>query len=295
VTRFNSTQNTFRFGQVSKKYALRDDVQITTNAVELLQNMIPLPGGGATQRPGSWLAFENTQVENSTWDFGRIRGIPFTFSEDEAYLIMIGEKNDFRIAARSNAGYYQGYLNVTTNSTFPTWFEWKDIMRIHYAQSADKLYLVHPDMEPLVLVRQSPSTFVLYRYGLNDSSGFYISPLSRPYRETNISATTLTPSVTTGVGTLTASAALFDSNHVGAVFLLNQGGTNTGACLVTGYTNSTHVSIQVLVDFSATTATTNWQESSWSTYRGWPGTVTFSATVSFSEVTLLSQIVSGLR
>lgn len=47
-------------------------------------------------------------------------------------------------------------------------------------------------------------------------------------------------------------------------------GTIIGVARVTGYTSTTVVDVEVLTSFGATTASTNWVESKWSDYRGWP-------------------------
>jgi hypothetical protein len=47
-------------------------------------------------------------------------------------------------------------------------------------------------------------------------------------------------------------------------------GSITGKVRITGYTNSTTVSAQVLEDLGESSASTNWNEGLWSDYRGWP-------------------------
>lgn len=51
------------------------------------------------------------------------------------------------------------------------------------------------------------------------------------------------------------------------------GGSGTGVARVLSYTNSTTVSVEVLDNFSNTTATFDWREGSWSSRRGWPTSV----------------------
>lgn len=47
-------------------------------------------------------------------------------------------------------------------------------------------------------------------------------------------------------------------------------GSITGVCRVTGFTSSTQVSIEIITDFGATSATDDWSEGRWSDLRGWP-------------------------
>ena len=50
---------------------------------------------------------------------------------------------------------------------------------------------------------------------------------------------------------------------------------HVGIVKITGVTSSTSATGTILKNLGATTATSNWAEGSWSTYRGWPSTVTF--------------------
>lgn len=47
-----------------------------------------------------------------------------------------------------------------------------------------------------------------------------------------------------------------------------------GICRVTNYTSATSVSMEVLANFSQSTASSQWEEGAWSDYRGWPRAVT---------------------
>ena len=99
---------------------------------------------------------------------------------------------------------------------------------------------------------------------------------SVPYRDVNVDTSlTLTVSAATvGTGrTMTASAPLFNAGHVGAIFASNISST-IGSALVTGYTDSTHVTVQILDAWGGVGPTDNWYESAWSSYRGFPRTVT---------------------
>lgn len=161
-----------------------------------------------------------------------------------------------------------------------------ELFAVQYAQSADMMFLVHPKRKPQIISRLGKDNFKIQDFDGGIVGGGYkiSSPGSvtttnvnkanaYPYLPLNTTATTMTPSATTGTGkTLTASADYFVPQHVGSLFKLNHGG-GIGSCVVTGYTSPTLVSIDVLEDFSATTATSSWYESAWSNYRGWPRTV----------------------
>lgn len=80
---------------------------------------------------------------------------------------------------------------------------------------------------------------------------------------------TFTPNVTTGTGTLTASAAIFTAAHLGGLYF-GAGGVGK----ITTVTSTTVVDITVLIDFSGTTAIQGLNsaltEPAWSATRGFP-------------------------
>jgi hypothetical protein len=83
-------------------------------------------------------------------------------------------------------------------------------------------------------------------------------------------AITFTPGATTGATTLTASGAIFNAGHVGGLFFSLDG----GIARITAFTDTTHVNIQVVFPFVATTAVSGafctLTEPAWSNARGWP-------------------------
>ncbi len=83
-----------------------------------------------------------------------------------------------------------------------------DIFEINHAQSADVLYLAHKIHEPAKLTRTTETSFTLSDIDFIDG----------PYLDENITTTTITSDANTGTVTLTASADLFESGHVGALF-----------------------------------------------------------------------------
>lgn len=58
-----------------------------------------------------------------------------------------------------------------------------------------------------------------------------------------------------------------------AITLNFPGGSGVGVCRVLTFNSSTSVDVEVLEDFSNSTATFEWQEGSWSNRRGWPTSV----------------------
>lgn len=139
-----------------------------------------------------------------------------------------------------------------------------DIPAIKWAQSADTLFLAHDKYEPRTLTRASDTNFTLA----------IATFLDGPYQNTNTDSTkTLTPSVTTGSGTLTAVGhAPFVITHVNSLWRLKIASL-WGYVKITGFTSSTVVSMTVQQTLGGTSATPDWREGSWSTFRGFPAAV----------------------
>jgi hypothetical protein len=88
-------------------------------------------------------------------------------------------------------------------------------------QSNDVMWIVHPSYAPRKLSRVSANEFTL------DTITFANGPFKKRNDLLTADGVTLAPSVTTGSGTLTASSATFDPNHIGALFNITQPRVNT--------------------------------------------------------------------
>ena len=75
-----------------------------------------------------------------------------------------------------------------------------------------------------------------------------------PYLAENTTATTLTPSGTTGSVNITASASLFASTDVGRLVSFSN-----GRAKITGFTSATVVAATTQDDFDNTNAVSNWK------------------------------------
>jgi len=166
----------------------------------------------------------------------------------------------------SSAGTVSEILEVATA------FTEAELPDIRITQSADTLFIFHPDHPPQKLVRASALSWTL-----SD-----VSFIDGPYGSLNTTTTTLTPSAATGTGvTLTASAvtginggAGFASTDVGRLIRIREG-TTWGYVLVTAFTNTTVVTVTVLLTLTNVSAKTNWRMGVWSDTTGWPSVGTF--------------------
>ena len=141
-----------------------------------------------------------------------------------------------------------------------------EVDQIQYVQSADILFLVHPDYEPRQLSRTSPFVWSLDLF--NHHNG--------PFIIENITATTMTPSGATGSITVTASAATFATTDVGRLMRIRLGST-WGVVKFTGFTSSTvmDADVDTVETLGTPAATQRWAFGAWSDDRGWPESITF--------------------
>lgn len=251
-------------------------------------------------------------ASTSTYQKRRVRLIPFIFSKTEAYVVMFGVNSSnattaqpiyiFNVADTSQiitidlTTAWSAIAGVATPhqaGVFSGFSSKVELEEAQYTQINDVLIVSHQNHPPCVLVRTAVNTFELRSIveqastsATNSSSGSntHISrALGYPFRDTVVvTGTSVTMSINNaavGTGrTLTASTALywggFQSSHVGAHFKHTVGG-QTGLCVVTGVTSTTVATVQVILSFGGTGASSDWQESSWSDYRGWPRTVMY--------------------
>ncbi len=257
-------QTNFTAGELSPRLEGRVDIAKYFNGVKKLENMIVLPHGGATRRGGT--IFVNTAKA------GKVRLIPFQFSISQTYILEFGDqyirfyRNQAILGVESfSSGFSTGFEVEATSSEITSPYLESELFQIQFAQSADVLYLVHPNHAPRTLSRLSDTSWVLDE----------VTTINGPYLDQNLSATTITPSATTGAGiTLTASTSTFVSTDVGRLVRIDQG-ADFGYAKIVGFTSVTVVTADVVDDFVSTTGQTTWQLGAWSDTTGFPSTISF--------------------
>lgn len=141
------------------------------------------------------------------------------------------------------------------------------IFGIRRAQSADVMYLAHPDHPVHKLTRGGNTTWSVIEVDFTDG----------PWLDQNLDATkTLTLSAATGLGiTVTATGhEPFAATDVGRQIRILHAAA-WGYAVVTGFTSSTVVTADVKINFTAATASPNWQLGAWSATTGYPSSLTF--------------------
>jgi len=146
--------------------------------------------------------------------------------------------------------------------TLTTTYLTADLFNIKYAQSADVMYLCHPDYSVKKLSRTGHTSWTITEVDFTNG----------PYLDDNITAVTLSSSAHT-VGTardLTASAATFASTDVGRLVSFR-----TGYGEITAFTSSTAVTWTIIKDTNSGSASVDWALGAFSDTTGYPSCVTF--------------------
>jgi hypothetical protein len=193
VPRVNYLQTNFTAGELSPRLFARVDLSRYQNGCSELVNMVVQPHGGATRRTGSVFAGEVKDSSKTTI----LRR--FEFSTVQAYVLEFGE--GYIRFFRNHGRVELAGVPVEVATPYLT----AELRGLRFAQSADILYIVHPNHAPRKLSRLSDTSWTLTTVDFTDG----------PWLEQNTTTTTIAPSARTGAITLTASASLFTSADVG--------------------------------------------------------------------------------
>ncbi len=231
----------------------RVDLQKYGASCKTLKNFICFPHGGIVKRSGTRFVAECKDSANTK------RLIPFVFSTTQAYILEFG--NDYIRFYRN-----EGQI-LDSGSAYEISSPWGEeyLDGLSFTQSADILYVTHPEFKPRKVTRTGHTTWTVAEFDQTDG----------PYLDQNTSATTMTPSHASGSSrTITASVSTFASTDVGRLIRLKHSST-WGYAKVTGFTSATVVTVTILSDFGGTGSTTDWRLGAWSDTTGWPTCVTF--------------------
>lgn len=247
------TQSSFLAGELTPLAHMRRDKPFYEHGSAKLRNMTIRVQGACETRPGS--VFRDV-IEGPTLEFD------WVFNPDQSYLLVL------------TAGRLRVYNNETAVKVFDTtsgatWDE-THFERMTFTQQLDTLIVCHPDLPTIKILRTGASTFTIGGITFDSNTTSPANRILQPHYKFALPAVTLAASATSGSVTLTASAALFVSGHVGTRFRLVAKEVE-----ITAVTDSTHATATVKETLTATTATADWSEQVFSAVRGWPHTAQF--------------------
>lgn len=261
-------QTNFTAGELDPLIRARNDLKSYGNALEKATNVVCQPQGGITRRPGTRYvtALPNSGTESAG---NGSRLVSFEFSTSDSYMLCFTHN---RMYVFKN-GALVSNINGTGNPYLVTTVGSSVLNDMCWTQSADTLIVTQETMNPVKIVRgASDSSWTASNLSFDSIPKYaYTLAFSNP-------AATLTPSSVSGKVTLTASAGVFNSGHVGQYI----NATPQGRAKIVAYVSSTVVNAVTEFPFFNTTAIASgsWEletgyEDVWSSTKGWPRSVTF--------------------
>lgn len=152
-----STIATFSSGELDPRMRGRTDVKQYVQGALRMRNFRQLAQGGIQTRPG-------TDFVAALSDNGRL--LPFIFSEDTSYLLVL-VANQLHI--------YENTADWTLVQTINTPYSLSEAKSLDFTQFSDTMIIVHENITPRILKRQSIHTFTFEEFTFDgDDKGEYI-------------------------------------------------------------------------------------------------------------------------
>ena len=132
--------NDFSYGESSKKIYGRIDLEVYGKSVSKLENFFPMLQGGVCRRPGT------VEILNSISSNTRV--IPYVYSADSAYLILLSHRN-LKIVKN-------GQIIHESDSVYNE----SELFEIQFSQNWDSLFLAHRNYPLKVLTHIGIDSFM---------------------------------------------------------------------------------------------------------------------------------------
>ena len=234
MARIVQFQTNFSVGELDPLLRARTDLQQYQNALETATNVLVQPQGGVRRRNGLRFIYD---FGSSFTDF---KVIPFEYSTTDSYTLVFVDQRMYVF----KDGVLQTNINGSGNDYLATSITAAMLDELNYTQAVDTLILVHEDLEPTRVVRNSDTSWTAsalplefvpqYAYAIDfHSPTFTITP-----SETSGNITITASSVTTDTGTAQAgssdtitlkAASSFSSNdQPNGMFITLTSGTGAG-------------------------------------------------------------------
>lgn len=259
MPRVINLQTSFNSGVMDPRLAARTDLKHFYQAADTATNVMSMPQGGLKRRPG--LAYVDTISSQA-------RLASFAFNVEQTYLLVFTNNN------------IEVYMDGVSQANIVTTYTTAQLFELQWTQSADTMILVHKDHQPAKLVRGGDhvtwtlSNITFDEYPTYDYDEDY-DAITFTVGTGSEDASKAGESVT-----VTAGSAIFASGDVGGWFEGGKG-ENYGKGRITAYTDTTHVTIDVVEGWENATGNSvagsdaALEEPVWSAAKGWPKSVTF--------------------
>ena len=197
-----------------------------------------------------------------------VNGKRFLVADKTTNTFELQDKDGVDINSTSFTAYTSGGVS---NKVFElaTPYTTAQLFDLKFAQSADVMYITHPEHEVEKLSRTGHTSWTLTDVDFTKG----------PMQDANITTTTLNPGATAvGTGVSLVASATTGINS-GSGFLATDVGRfvflHGGYAKITAVTNTTNATIEILTTLSASTATADWRLGAFSDTTGHPSCVTF--------------------
>lgn len=192
-------QSSFAGGLFGSNLAGRDDLKRYEVGARVMTNFFPYSYGGFSRRTGTEFVNECKYADK------KARLVSFVYSDEISFVLEVGDKY---IRVYRDGGIV---LNGDKPVEVETDYTEDDLPKMKFTQSADRLYICHPDHPVMMLSRYADIDWRLEPY--QNKRG--------PFMEQNTTETTIQPSGKTGSITLTASDDVFSEDMVGSLVRLS--------------------------------------------------------------------------
>jgi len=197
-----------------------------------------------------------------------VNGKRFLVADKTTNTFELQDKDGVDINSTSFTAYASGGVS---NKVFElaTPYTTAQLFDLKFAQSADVMYITHPEHEVEKLSRTGHTSWTLTDVDFTKG----------PMQDANITTTTLNPGqAAVGTGIALVASAVTGINS-GSGFLATDVGRfvflNSGYAKITGVTNTTNATIEILTALSGASATADWRLGAFSDTTGHPSSVTF--------------------
>ena len=248
----------FTGGELSPRLDGRNDLQKYPTGCKTLENMIVFPHGSAARRSGTQFVAEVKDSSKET------RLIPFEFSTTQTYMLEFGDQ--YIRFYKDNGQILSGGSPYEISSPYLE----AELFDIKFAQSADTMYICHPNHAPKKLTRSGHTNWTL----VDDVI------INGPFMDHNIETTTANPSHKSVGQTTTVTFSSTTGINANQGFLSTDVGRlvhiQDGHFKITSVTSTTVVVGTVIVDLGiSSSTTTDFALGAFSDTTGYPSCVTF--------------------
>ena len=247
----------FTGGELSPRLDGRNDLSKYNSGCKTLENMVVYPHGSASRRSGSQFVSEVKDSSKKT------RLISFEFSTIQTYILEFGDQ--YIRFYKDNGQILSGGSAYEISTPYLE----AELFDIKFAQSADTMYICHPNHHPRKLTRSGHTSWTL----VDDVI------INGPFMDHNVETTTLSPSHKDVGQTTTVTASSTTGINANQGFLSTDVGRllhiTDGHLKITSVTSTTVVVGIVIIDLDETGSSTDFALGAFSDTTGYPSCVTF--------------------